>query len=501
MYLLLSGILCLSSALSIAHGRDYGEGHQNFTESTVLKNKDGSHNHWRGIGRFTTKLSNCTATLLDTQDPSSSLPTPAYVLTAGHCIELTNANIVTNKPISGFMQFNYFTDTTPQNYVLKRIAWRSIQGVDLAIIELDVSLQTLLKEGIQPLRLATSRPADGTDALIVGAPLGFDEITLRMAACTLQPAGEIVEGPWVWRNTLMTRCKDIKSGSSGSPLLDRRTNEIIGVIGTGNLTIQAYPCEQHAPCTPAGGRYIAIPGDVYGNPTNFLSGCFVQGRLVQDETSFCPLYPVFSVSAAADSPQRYRRVGKKDDGSADIPTWNYNFSIDTPFYRHKTVRTAMDCKQAPGYSGTISAKNAYINTAIGDQPGLYFLCILGVDSADQRPEEGLTNNALSLPVEILDNTPTAPPELSFTAGVQVLTTDNELPGRTYAYKYGPTGTTDCSDKTDYSTSEYLYAWVENSDLPGTFCTIAYDISGQASEPRTDILTPTPPTPEGVQDAP
>jgi V8-like Glu-specific endopeptidase len=501
IYLLLSGILCLSSALSVAHSKDYGEGLQNFTESKVLKNEDGSHNHWRGIGRFITKLGNCTATLLDTQDPSVPLPTPAYVLTAGHCIELTNANIVTNKPISGFMQFNYFTDTAPQNYVLKKIAWRSIQGVDLTIVELDVSLQTLLKEGIQPLRLATSRPADGTDALIVGAPLGFDEITLRMAACTLQQAAEIVEGRWVWRNTLMTRCKDIEGGSSGSPLLDRSTNEIIGVIGTGNLTIQAYPCERHAPCTPAGGRYIAIPGDVYGNPTNFLSGCFVQGRLVQDETSFCPLYPVFSVSAAADSPQRYRRIGKNDDGSTEIPTWNYHFTINTPFYRHKTVRTAVDCEKPQDYSGVTSARDAFINTGIGDQVGMYFLCIAGVDSADQRPSEGLIKNVLSLPVEILANAPTAQPELSFSAGVQVLTSENEPPGRTYAYKFGATGTTDCSDKTDYSTSEYLYAWLDNSDLPGTFCTIAYDISGQASEPRMDILNSTPAKPKDVQDAP
>ncbi|WLG95509.1 serine protease [Pseudomonas sp. FP198] len=491
IYLLLGGLLCLSGALSVAHGKDYGEGVQNFTDSKILNNKDGSHDHWQGIGRLYTMNGRCTAALLDTQDVTGSPPTPAYVLTAGHCTELTNANIVTNKPIQGFMQFNYFADTAPYlTYPLKKIAWRSVQGVDIAVIELDVSLQTLLKEGIRPLGLATERPVDGTDVLIVGAPV-HEQDTLRLAACTLQPAQEIVEGRWVWRNTLMTRCKDIKGGGSGSPLLDRHTNQIIGVIGTGNLTAQAYPCEQHAPCTPDGGHYKAILGNIYGNATNYLSGCFVQGRLVQGATSFCPLYPVFSVSAPADSPQRYRRAGKKANGSADIPNWNYKFSIDTPFYRHKTVQTAKDCQQGPGYSQTISAKNAFINTAIGDQPGLYFLCILGVGSADQRPEEGLTNNALSLPVEILENAPTAQPELMFTTGVQVSTTKNEQPHRTYAYKFGPTGETDCSDKSDYDTSEDIYAWLENSHLPGKLCTIAYDISKQASEPRMDILNPTP----------
>lgn len=499
IYLLLSGILYLSSALSVAHGKDYGEGQQNFTESKVLKNKDGLYDHWRGIGRLITRTGYCTATLLDTQDPSASLPTPAYVLTSGHCTELTNANIVTNTPIQGFMQFNYFTDTAPLNYVLKNIAWRSIQGVDMAIIELDVSLQTLLKKGIQPLRRAINRPADGTDVLIVGAPYGFDEETLRLSACTLQPAGEIVEGRWVWRNTFMTRCKDMKGGGSGSPVLDRQTNEIIGVIGTGNLDDKAAPCEQMAPCTPEGGGYKAILGNVYGNPTDFLNRCFVAGHLVQDATAHCSLFPVFSVSAAADSPQRYRRVGKKDDGNADIPTWNYRFSIDTPFYRHKTVRSAMDCEKALDYSSATSANDAFINTEIGEEPGIYFLCILGIDSMDQRPEVGLINNTLALPVEILANTPTAKAELTFITGVQAAA--NELPYRTYASKFGPIETTDCSDTSQYITSTDLYSFFEDSDLPGKLCTIAYDISGQASEPRVDILFPNPQRLTGVQGAP
>jgi hypothetical protein len=38
-------------------------------------------------------------------------------------------------------------------------------------------------------------------------------------------------------------------------------------------------------------------------------------------------------------------------------------------------------------------------------------------------------------------------------------------------------------------------------MPGKLCTIAYDISKQASEPRMDILTPTSPKLKDAQDAP
>ncbi|SIR46443.1 MAG: trypsin-like serine peptidase [Pseudomonas rhizophila] len=485
---LLTGLLCSLSLQGIAHSQDFGEGMQNFTASKVLENADGSHNHWRGVGRLFIDGS-CTATLLDTQDASVPQPTPAYVLTSGHCIEKGNGNIVTDKPVSGVMQFDYFADTGLfKTYALKKVAWRSMQGVDLAIIELDVSLQKLIEEGIQPLELARQKPADGTDVLIVSAPLGFDKATLRMAACTLQPAREIVEGPWVWRNNVMTRCQDIAGGSSGGPILDRHSNEIIGVIGTGNLAAGFAPCDEHAPCTRVGDVYKAIPKNVYGNPTIFLNGCFVQGHIANEATSSCPLYPAFTVSADANEPARYKRLKKRDDGTMEIPTWDYHFSISTAFYRHKTVRTAKDCESGHYYSDAISSNDAFINSEIGAQPGFYFLCILGVDSATQGAQIGLIKNGLSLVVEVLDDTPTAQPDLSISSGVGVeLARGSEY--RTYAVKFGPLDTTDCSRDEQYLTHTYMDFWFPDAELPLKFCTIAYDKSGQASEPRIDVLSP------------
>ncbi|MBF6042499.1 trypsin-like peptidase domain-containing protein [Pseudomonas sp. P154a] len=482
--------LCSLCLPCFADTRDYGENLQNLAASRVLKNIDGSQDHWQGIGRLEINGARCTATLLDTRDELASPPTPAYVLTAGHCIELTNGNIVTDKPVSGTMQFNFFADIPGfKSYPLKAVVWRSMQGVDLAIVELEVSLQKLIDEGIQPLKLARDTPANDTDVLIVGAPTGFEDVTLRMAACTLQPALEIVEGAWVWRNTFMTRCQDIRGGSSGSPLLDRYTNEIVGVIGTGNFDDSIIPCRDHAPCTPVGNVYLAVPGNVYGNPTAFLNGCFLQGRIAKNPPSSCQLYPAFTVDTDANKLERYKRVKQQDNGSIAIPTWNYRFSISTAFYRHKGVRTAMDCESPHHYSDAVSSIDTFINSEIGTEPGFYFLCILGVDSLAQEPESGLLKNALSLPVEVLENKPTSPPDLSIKGDVNVTLAKTAEPYRTYSIKFGPAATTDCHQPEKYVDDMDMDFWIDSEELPGKLCSIAYDKSGQASEPRTDLLSP------------
>ena len=96
---LLASALCTLSAATLANSSDFGEGLQNFAPSQVLDNTDGARDHWQGIGRLTIEQNNCTATLLDTRDGLELLAAPAYVLTAGHCLGLTNGNIVTDSPI------------------------------------------------------------------------------------------------------------------------------------------------------------------------------------------------------------------------------------------------------------------------------------------------------------------------------------------------------------------------------------------------------------------
>jgi hypothetical protein len=171
-----------------------------------------------------------------------------------------------------------------------------------------------------------------------------------------------------------------------------------------------------------------------------------------------------------------------------VPTWDYRFSISTAFYRYKTVRSAMECESTQHYSDAISATDAFINAEIGTTPGFYFLCIVGVETSTQRPEAGLLKNALSLPIEILDMKPTTPPDLSIEAEVFVKLAKAEAPYRTYSIKYGPVETTDCDVPDKYIEDMTMDFFIPNDKLPGKLCVIAYDKSGQASEPRIDVFS-------------
>lgn len=480
--LLLLSTLGLIVPGCFAAPHDYGEGVANLLPAITLDSSKGLRDHWQGIGRLTTDTV-CTATLLDTLEATGVQRPPAYVLTAGHCINLSNGKIMQNQPIKGSMTFNYFSDPEKfKTYALKAVKWRSMQGVDMAIVELDVSLSTLIESGIRPLKLSSSTPAVNTEVLVVGAP---QYETLEMAACTLQSAPDIIEGEWVWRNNFMTRCQSIKGGVSGAPLLDRYTNHIIGVVGTGNASPPLAPCHLHEPCIPTENGYSAIEGNLYGSLTPHLRSCFRSGFLFENH---CELYPAFNVETDKRPSAKYKRIKISKSGVATTPTWDYRFSIDTAYYRHKTVREAKHCESPLHYSAATSSNNTVINSKISSRTGRYFLCLIGTDSVAKELSPGLLRNALSLPVVLLEDEVVALPDFSLRNDADHRRITAGGASVWYSYKVGPSNTTDCQNSEGFSAkSRTLDVFVDKRDLPATFCSVAYDEIEDRSDVRIDQL--------------
>ncbi|TFY89758.1 serine protease [Pseudomonas kairouanensis] len=507
----------------IAAPRDFGEGMVNASAARLLTNARHEHVHWNGVGRIRNESQTlCTATLLDTRDADGKSG-PAYVLTSSHCLHRLNSAVQKDLPIKGTVSFNYFDDTLEslKNYPLKTLKWSSSQGMDLAIIELQASLAALLKDGITPLRLAEEVPADGNDILALIAP---EWDTLHLAACTQQSSRELVEQPFVWRITMKNQCTGITRGAFGGPLLDRATNTVFGILSTSTTgQTEERKCQRDSPCEVNSGQPIWHPETNYGSPVTFLNECFKAGVL-QPDSEHCDLYPITAISF--NNPEPIQQYFVKTPGGKTksiVPRWNLTFTTNTPFYRYKTTRRAIDCESPVNYSAPIKAENAYINDAIGPQTGMHMLCIVGVSSPDQPVTNGMMRNALTLAVELAEPGPARTPNLVISLDKQGLGAYtviwNLAPPfmQRYIYKYGPAATTDCLRPAGFlpippepvpedDDDEPIELVHPLNDFPGMplekfdqlisartspikICTYAYDQADQPSTLRVDLLKP------------
>lgn len=481
--------LCLSLAVLplAAQTRDFGEGLVNLAPSRLLENHDGRSAHWSGIGRIEIKGEySCTASLIDTRSPDSPDDAPAYLLTSGHCAEKRNGLMVTDRAVEGTVKFNFFADSEAQTFALKRVNWSSMQGVDIAIIELQASLSSVIAAGIEPIRIAETIVPEGQDILLVGAPLRPRDGYLRVAACTQQVSAQVLEQPWFWRHTVKNQCRDAMQGGSGSPLLNRTSNEMFAVMGTTTQgSTKATTIE-----LPLGFPALS-PDSNYANPVTYLRNCFVNGVLSQDPQQ-CPLFPTFSVDFKS-APKQHAKIGLDTEGQAIYPGWDLNFSLDTPFYRYKIVDHAIECEKPDHYSPTLPAKDARVDDAMGPHIGMQLLCIVGVTSVDERPAPGLMRNALTLAAELLAAGPTEAPRLNIKRQRNGYVVGNEFDPRLfdhYTSKMGPPQSTDCADPQGYLKSNRP-RFVTPSRLPLKICTQAYDLNGQPSAVREDLLPEIP----------
>lgn len=470
-----------TSAPATADVYDYGEGLENNSAYIVLTN-NGTHDHWRGIGRVNIGGSSCTGTLLDTRGVASDANSPAYVLTAGHCISHTNGEVILNKPTKGVVIFNYFAGTQGQRqaYKVSKVSYSTVKSRDLAIVELEATLETLIQHGIQPFPLASTLPTEGSNVLNVGAPSGK---TMQLAACTLEKGGPVINQPWVWPYMVMNGCTGVKGGSSGSPMLIRDTNEVVAL-----LTVSTV-----------GQRSIegsAVPGDPtleyessYGNEVTFLNYCFDHSTFDANAVG-CDLAPVFSVALPRYVVQ-HAKPTLDEQGNPVYPTWDLSFGIDKEHYRYKTTTDVQACQDPTGYGPAFTSPNPYINATIGPEIGMNMLCIVGMSSDTAPVDTRTAGNALTLAAELHKAGPAPTPELQikkFRGGYLVDWILMDKPQiEKYLYKLGTPEATDCNDQNGYKSVVARTRAISEQMLPLTICTITEDIAGQRSAPRGDIL--------------
>ena len=162
---------------------------------------------------------------------------PAYLFTSGHCILGVDyeANAVWLdvglNPQRNGVTFRQFADS-PDSAVMvgvQRIAFATMKGADLAVVEMTTSRQQLRQEGIVPFVLAEVPPA--LDAEIALA--GFVLSSPSLVACRLRwRAPMVLEWKCHWYDVDADDCLDIMPGASGSAMLSLATGQFFGVLGT-----------------------------------------------------------------------------------------------------------------------------------------------------------------------------------------------------------------------------------------------------------------------------
>ncbi len=477
---------------------------QALVSSTVLRNADGSNQRFAAVARF----ASCTGFFIETVAGAPLPSSPAYILTSGHCIDLDPQQVFPNRApaASQAAVFNYFIDTTDRQVTFPAtvIAYSTMKGGDLAVVELGVTYAELVSRGIHPLRLASRTARSGEGVVSVGIPrtgIPADERFLRRADCAVREQVNVNEFTFFWYDFYPSDCADIKGGSSGSPLMLAEDFSAIGITGTSTADAPGtggdYDCYLNIPCELTAAGYRRVPETNYTTPIAGIAACFNRDGRFNAGLEGCPL----------DNGRQFILQRTPFARVVRPPaTWNVTLT-GAPYshYRYKIVREGRDeCRRGEGYGQVIAVQeNARINDAVGPQDGPYFLCVQGgnsaqVDSTWQNPRYA---SVLHLRAD------STPPHERIRYSVESLAdlyrlSFSFLPPElsSYDFKAGAPGQVNCADSSGYTTYRRVPVNFPRAQGPYRICLVGEDEAGNRTEPLELLLDGTQILPFGIVNA-
>lgn len=488
MSCLIASGLILSANLSAA---DLGEGLINESSSIILKNTSKNYTHFNGIGKIILNdFTSCNATLLDTRDSDNKTTGPAYVLTTARCAirYVPHESDFPRETI----KFNYFNDTldVAKSFPIKKTVWYDIRNTNLAIMELRVSLGSLLEEGITPLKLKSAPSKGTTNVVIAGTPENAPEPGLRLAACTQLPVdGALVQTTTTYQGTFRNHCQGFSALAAGSPILERSTGQIIGVLAasTHDSTIDEQ-CFDDSPCEVKNGKPVWTSDTSYSQPVDKLSSCFKMG--IFDSTASACAPPVKNQLTHREYvPAIY--IAMPRGKPAPNPIIEAEFSLSTPYYRFKTVRDITQCKSAASYSGIFNATNANLKAPLNKRTGIHYLCVIGVESAEQKLTIEWMQQVWASRTMVVKNKTVKTPEFTITIDAESNHTIDwklYLPTRSHSFYYAGSVDTDCSAiKPENFTETLEPLTIKAGQLPMMLCSKNADLANNISNVRSDLI--------------
>ncbi|MEV5931618.1 serine protease [Streptomyces sp. NPDC052079] len=232
----------------------------------------------------TVSLSNCSGSVV--RMPDSAADDPALVLTNGHCLESgfpAPGQVLVDRASS--RSFGLLNSSGSKVATLRadRLVYATMTDTDAAIYRLGTTYAQIKSSyGIDPLTLSDTRPAAGTAISVVS---GYWK---RIYNCSVDGfAYRMKEGDWTWKDSVRytSACNTI-GGTSGSPVVDDATRQVVAVNNTGNE--DGERCTVNNPCeVDENGQVTVRQGINYAQQTYLFPACFGADNRLELSASGC----------------------------------------------------------------------------------------------------------------------------------------------------------------------------------------------------------------------
>ncbi|MFF4311973.1 trypsin-like peptidase domain-containing protein [Streptomyces sp. NPDC001507] len=234
----------------------------------------------------TVSLSNCSGSVI--RFPNSADSDPALVLTNGHCLETgfpEPDEVITGQSSSRTFGLLNSSGSKVATLRANQVVYSTMTDTDITIYRTTTTYAAIKSSyGISPLTVSASHPVAGTAIKVVS---GYWK---TIYSCNVDGfVYRLKEGDWTWKDSVRytSACNTI-GGTSGSPVIDTTTGQVVAVNNTGNE--DGERCTVDNPCeVDQNGNVTVRQGINYAEETYIIPACFTTGNVLNLGASGCTL--------------------------------------------------------------------------------------------------------------------------------------------------------------------------------------------------------------------
>jgi hypothetical protein len=234
----------------------------------------------------TIALSNCSASLV--RFPNSAGTDQAMMLTNGHCYEggmPSAGEVLVNQPSTRSGTLLDESGNSLGTVRADTVLYATMTGTDVTLYRLTDTFDAIsASTGATALTISADHPTDGA---AIGIPSSYWQQVWNCQVNGFVPT--LREDEWTWHDSIRydTACDTIH-GTSGSPVVDATSGQIVGINNTGNDNGES--CTLNNPCeVDDAGNVTVHQGQSYGEETYWFTTCLDASNAIDLNTPGCLL--------------------------------------------------------------------------------------------------------------------------------------------------------------------------------------------------------------------